>query len=85
MSRSCPLVPGSLIPFYLLIQKMSHSNREEEEEGGCWLRKTSTGWRKEVTRQELVGIASVEGWGSEGGKKIPNTHQNNSPEGQPTL
>ncbi len=32
MSRSCPLVPGSLIPFYPLIQTMSHSNREEEEE-----------------------------------------------------
>lgn len=60
MSRSCPLVPGSLIPFYPLIQTMSHSNREEEEEG-CWLRKASTGWRKEETRQELVGFAGVEG------------------------
>lgn len=59
MSRSCPLVPGSLIPFYPLIQTMSHSNREEE--GGVMPAEKSEYRRKRETRRELLGFAGVEG------------------------
>lgn len=45
MSRSCPLVPGSLIPFYPLIQTMSHSNREEGGDAG-WEERVQDGEKR---------------------------------------
>lgn len=38
-------------------------NESYQQGGGGMLRKASTGWRKEETRQELEGFAGVEGWG----------------------
>lgn len=66
MSRSCPLVPGSLIPFYPLIQTMSHSNREEGEEGGCWEKQVQDGEKRRHDKSwwdSLVWRSG--GWGSE--------------------
>jgi len=72
MRLSWPLVLGSLMPLYPLIQTVSHNNREEKEEesvclcvcvcgGGMRLRMARTGWRKEETRLELVGFAGAGG------------------------
>lgn len=47
-------MPGSLIPFYPLLQPMSHSYRELGLEG--------RGERKEEARQERMGFTGVEGF-----------------------
>lgn len=55
MRRSCPLVPGSLIPFYPLLQPMSHSYREVGVEG-------REGKRRHDKREERMGFTGVEGF-----------------------
>lgn len=74
MSRSCPLVPGSLIPFYPLIQTMSHSNRKGE--GG--LRKVRTGDEGRHDKNWCRGV------GDEGENETTSI-QKYSQESQPTL